>query len=109
MFGQPERQSACECERGDDASLGQALEMLNGEFVTEMINAPSNHIHMALKDKVDPAQIIRGLYVRGLSREPTESELEIHARYLSKHENVSVALEDICWAILNHNEFLFQH
>ncbi len=109
VFGQPERQSACECERSDDISLGQALEMLNGKLVTEMIFDESNHIHRALKDNVEPSQIIRDFYVRAFSREPTESEVKFHSQYIGNHGNASEALEDICWAVLNHNEFLFQH
>ena len=37
VFGQPERQTVCECERGDDSSLGQALELFNGKLMHGMI------------------------------------------------------------------------
>ncbi len=109
VFGQPERQSACECERSKDVSLGQALELLNGKLVSEMLTSQSNYIHSALKAGTDHGEILRLLYIRALSRPPTAEELAINLRYLIEHKDASQALEDICWAILNRNEFLFQH
>ena len=109
VFGQPERQSACECERSRDVSLGQALELLNGETVNEMITAKTNLVHQGLEAGVDSLELVKRLYRRALSREATEEELKVHADYIQSHQDKGQALEDTCWALLNRNEFLFQH
>ena len=109
VFGQPERQSACECERSRDVSLGQALELLNGETVNEMITAKTNLVHQGLEAGVDSLELVKRLYRRALSREATEEELKVHADYIQSHQDKGQAFEDTCWALLNRNEFLFQH
>lgn len=109
VFGQPERQSVCECDRGDDTSLGQALELLNGSFLQRMLEHPENRIHAALNAGRTPQEIVVDLYQRALSRRPSERELQTSLSYVESHADKSVALEDVCWAIINKDEFLFQH
>ncbi|MDA9857243.1 DUF1549 and DUF1553 domain-containing protein [Rubripirellula sp.] len=109
VFGQPERQSACECERAKDVSLGQALELLNGKTVHDMLTAKDNLLHRSLADGMEPAEVINHLYRRALARDATKAELEVHLRYIESHDEMSKAIEDTCWAIMNRNEFLFQH
>lgn len=109
VFGQPERQSACECERSRDVSLGQALELLNGTTVNGMLTAQNNLLHQMREAGLKPVEMIQRMYLRALSREATEEELQVHLSYIQTHQDVKQALEDTCWAILNRNEFLFQH
>ena len=109
VFGQPERQSACECERSDDVSLGQALELINGKLVADMLSDRSNTFHQQLDAGTDPNVIIESLYRRALCRSATEAEMKVHSNYLAQHEDVHRGMEDICWAIVNRTEFLFQH
>ncbi|MHC4877309.1 MAG: DUF1549 domain-containing protein [Planctomycetota bacterium] len=109
VFGQPERQSACECDRGDDSSLGQALELLNGNFINRQLTHPENRLHRELRDGKSTREIIVGLYRRALSRQPTDTELQVSLDYVASHADKSVALEDVCWAVVNKDEFLFQH
>ncbi len=109
VFGQPERQSACECERSDDVSLGQALELINGKLVADMLSDRSNTFHQQLSAGTDPTTIIESLYKRALCRSASAAEMKIHSDYLAQHQDIHLAMEDICWAILNRTEFLFQH
>lgn len=109
VFGQPERQSACECERSDDVSLGQALELINGKLVADMLSDRSNTFHQQLDAGIEPSTIIDSIYRRALCRSASEEEMKIHSDYLARHQDIHLAMEDICWAILNRTEFLFQH
>ena len=109
VFGQPERQSACECERSRDVSLGQALELLNGTTVNGMLTAENNLLHQMREGGLETTEMIQRLYLRALSRQATEEELQVHLSYIQTHQDLGQALEDTCWAILNRNEFLFQH
>ena len=55
-------------------------------------------------------EIIRTLYLTAVCRPPSEAELSASLAHIaSKPDQRVEALEDICWAILNTNEFLFQH
>ena len=109
VFGQPERQSVCECERGDETSLGQALELLNGEYLNKRLTAADNRFRKLLQASTPLDQIIRELYCAALCREPSQEELKAAVQYVSKATDRAVGLEDLCWAIVTKNEFLFQH
>jgi len=109
VFGQPERQTICECERGDDSSLGQALEMYNGRLLHGMITAGDGHLHRWIREKVGEEEIVKRLYLAALCRAPREQELALHLDYIRQAGNPQEALEDTLWIVLNKSEFLFQH
>jgi hypothetical protein len=109
VFGQPERQTICECERGDDSSLGQALELFNGKLMHGMITHKEGRLHKWIKDGVGDDEIVKRLYEAALSRPPIERELTLHREYLADAESRNQALEDTLWMVLNKSEFLFQH
>ena len=109
VFGQPERQTICECERGDDSSLGQALEMFNGKLVNDMITNQDSHLHRWIGEGLGDDEIIRRIYHSALSRAPTEPELAVHREYIAASNDHKQALEDTLWTVLNKGEFLFQH
>jgi hypothetical protein len=52
---------------------------------------------------------VENLHLSALSRFPNEKEQAIALTYLEKATDKGKALEDLCWAILNRNEFLFNH
>jgi hypothetical protein len=108
-FGQPERESACQCERSSEATLEQALQMLNGGTVQRKVQASGNRLHRLLKDKKSDAEILEELYLTALCRKPRPVEVERATRYLEGREDRVKALEDLLWAVLNTREFLFQH
>jgi len=109
VFGQPERQTICECERGDDSSLGQALEMYNGRLLHDMITAGDGHLHRWIGEKVGEEEIVKRLYLAALCRPPGAQELALHLEYIRQAKNPKEALEDTLWIVLNKSEFLFQH
>ena len=109
VFGQPERQTICECERGDDSSLGQALEMLNGKLVNDMITHKDGRLHRRIEDGLGDGEIVGKIYQFALSRPPSTRELTVHTEYIKASKDRATALEDTLWAVLNKSEFLFQH
>jgi hypothetical protein len=48
-------------------------------------------------------------YFAAFSRPATEEELTIAMQHVAKIGNRREGLEDVCWAVLNAKEFLFQH
>jgi hypothetical protein len=110
IFGQPERQTVCECERSGDSNLGQALQLYNGPLVHGKLRNENNRLRQLLASGKSHREIIESLYLAALCRKPNEDELKTLVAHLeSKPDAQAEALEDVCWAILNMNEFLFQH
>jgi hypothetical protein len=101
MFGRPPRDTGLESERNNNLTAAQALHLLN-----------SNHIRNKLKTGPGLPKIARGegefwnpnaienLYLAILSRQPTAEE---------KLTMMGRAEEEVAWALINTDEFLFRH
>ena len=76
LFGRPPRESACECERGDGLSLGQALSLVNGPTVAEAISDPQNSLSDLAEVVTSPEQLLEELYLSFLCRFPTAEEID---------------------------------
>ncbi len=110
VFGQPQRQMACECERSNESNLAQALQMINGPTVHNKLRDDSGRIKQLMDAGKPDEEIIRELYLSAVSREPNSEELSAAKQHITAAgENRRWALEDIGWAVLNTKEFLFQH
>jgi hypothetical protein len=111
VFGQPQADTACECERSQEANLAQSLHLLNSSEVQGKISNASGRSAILSndKDRTDE-QKIQELYRWVYSRNPDAEEMQIALGHLKKHEqNKKVAWEDIIWALINTKEFLFNH
>ena len=108
-FGRPARALACACERDSESNLGQALELIGGEAIETQLRAPEGLIARLVSGELASAAIIDEMFLATLSRSPSDAErAELVAR-LDSATNCHAAAEDILWALLNHQEFLFQH
>jgi hypothetical protein len=110
VFGQPPRSVACECERGSESTLEQALQLVGGRLVHDKIRAQDNRIGKLLNAGADDAGIVEDLFLAALGRLPDGSERSLALEALYRHPtNRRQAAEDLLWALINHPEFLFQH
>lgn len=103
-FGQPQRETACTCERQNSPTLLQALELLNGNVAQE---AAANGAAQYIKFSDD--QLIEELYLSALSRLPTAREIATAKSFLAKTPDRKTAITDLIWTVTNTREFLFQH
>lgn len=116
VFGRPEMDSACECERAEGASLAQTLHLLNSKGIQGKLGADSGRAAALAADqaRADEAKL-KELYYRAFARAPGPEELKIAIDYLDRKrgeggENAGRrAYEDILWALVNTKEFLFNH
>ena len=109
IFGQPERQTVCACERSTESNLGMAIQFFNGPLVYNKLRNEKNRFRELIAAKKTDEEIVESLYQAAVCRPPTKTEMEASLKHIKSKEDRILALEDVCWAILNTNEFLFQH
>ena len=110
VFGRPMAQSACECERSNDANLAQSLHLLNSKDVLGRISSDQGRAAQLARDaeRAD-AEKIHELYDWVFGRQPQAEELQFALEHLGRSPEKKLAYEDIVWALLNTKEFLFTH
>jgi hypothetical protein len=108
-FGQPAREAVCECEREGDVNLARALEIKNGDFVLGKIRSPGNRLGRLLNRKTPAADFLAELFLATLSRPPLDEESRTVLAHVEHAKEKRAAWEDVLWALLNSNEFLFRH
>lgn len=109
VFGQPQREMACQCERSSESNLSQALQMINGPVVHNKLRADNGRIATMLKENKSDEEIITAMYLAALARTPSAEEMAASKQHIANQQDRRQAMEDVGWAILNSKEFLFQH
>jgi hypothetical protein len=107
-FGRASRETVCSCEVKMEPNLGQALHLMNGENVHEKIKQ-GGVVAKLLEAKKTPPQVVDELYLRCLSRKPTDQEAAAINEQLAGVAEPRAVLEDVFWALLNSREFVFNH
>ncbi len=109
VFGQPQGDTACECERSQEANLAQSLHLLNSREVQDKVSRGRAKMLATEKDRPHEQRIAE-LYRWVYAREPQSDEMQIALAHIEKHkDNPQIAYEDILWALINTKEFLFNH
>ncbi|MGQ0636229.1 MAG: DUF1553 domain-containing protein [Planctomycetaceae bacterium] len=109
IFGQPQRELACQCERSSESNLSQALQMINGPVVHNKLRDAGGRIASLVAAGKTDEEIVRELYLAALSRPPIAAELEAAKKHIAESSDRELAMEDLGWVLLNSKEFLFQH
>jgi len=107
-FGKPARQQSCECERVTTPTLAQTFQLVSGPVLDSMLVAKQNSIGRWLAEGRSDSDIVRELYWSALSREPSDAEFRAASEKLSIAKDRRLVLEDLAWALVNSNEFLFR-
>jgi hypothetical protein len=112
VFGRPENESVCECERVQSSSLAQSLHLMNaGDIKAKLATADGRAERLSKSDKPREERI-QELYHVAFSREPSASEMSFAMEYLATNPAEPVSKErfqDLIWALINTKEFLFNH
>ena len=107
MFGRPDRETSCECERRSDVSLPQAMSLINGPTMGEAIADPEGRIAKALLAGASDRELVEELYLAALARKPSAEELDQAITYLGAKRGRASQAQDLLWALVNSNAFLF--
>lgn len=109
LFGRPPRDTPYERERYCELSMRQSLYFVNSDNLDAKV-AASGRLKRVIKEKQPDAKIVEEVFLAALSRFPTQAESKRLADYLAKNKKSrDQALRDVVWAVLNTNEFLFNH
>jgi hypothetical protein len=108
LFGKPERQLSCECERSGETTLAQTIELCGGDLIDQLLRDEKGRIATLLNREKSDGQIIDILYWSALSRAASAEESAAARAHVQRQPERRQGLEDVAWAILNSNEFLLR-
>lgn len=121
VFGRPEGESVCECERVQSSNLAQSLHMINASDIRGKLAHPTGRAEKWAKDPRSSEVKIKELYLLAFAREPRPDELKTALTYLAEsrvnaagqkldaHKAMHENYQDLIWAVLSTKEFLFNH
>ncbi|VTU02019.1 Ig-like domain-containing protein OS=Singulisphaera acidiphila (strain ATCC BAA-1392 / DSM 18658 / VKM B-2454 / MOB10) GN=Sinac_3078 PE=4 SV=1: Big_2: PSCyt2: PSD1 [Gemmataceae bacterium] len=116
--GRPQRISACECERVNEANLAAVLHMLNSDEVQGKITRAGGRADKlaSAADKRPDAEKVEELFLWVLCRKPTADDLKAALAHVEQQAaknptnpaaGMKTAYENITWALVNTKEFVF--
>lgn len=94
-----------------DGTIPQALMMMNGDLMQSALSdSKGGLLSQVLADnKLSTFDKVKRLYMATVGRIPSKSEFDRANRVLLKAKSATEAYQDLYWALLNSNEFIFNH
>ncbi|MCH8828076.1 MAG: DUF1553 domain-containing protein [Planctomycetes bacterium] len=109
IFGRPDREKTCDCERSNEPSVAQALYLINDEQVLSKLGDRKGRLQKLLKSVKDNRKLIVELYLTALSRFPSDNEIRLHVEHVARAPSREDGMKDVLWTLLNVREFVFIH
>ena len=110
LFGRPDRDSVCTCERREEPTLNQILHLINGGTIEAKVRSGESRLARLLKAESSPDAILEELFLAAYARAPRPDERErVLGSIAAAGDDPRGAWEDVLWAMFNSKEFLFQH
>lgn len=109
LFGRPQRESACECERSAEPSLSQSLFVMNNAFVLGKATSGKGYAARLGADKREDRVKLEELFMTVFARPPDSQELNDALGYLESENDKRKAYGNLLWALINTKEFMYVH
>jgi len=91
-----------------NGSIPQALMMMNGELIDAATNCkPGSLLHNVVQSKERDTRKIQQIYLAALCRIPNGRDVSAVKKLFNANRDPVVAYQDLFWALLNSNEFIF--
>lgn len=112
-FGRPDPNQDPPCERFPEATMTQALHLMNAPAIQSKLTndqaLPSKLAKQLDEEKVSSQQIIEELYLTVYNRPPSESEVGLVLPLLNDaNRNRQQTIEDLLWSLINTPEFVYE-
>ena len=107
LFGMSDREVLSQLEPKLEPTLTQALHVINSPYVNDKISANDNIINRLMESERTNEQAINDLYLRVLSRLPSDTEFAEANRYIAESPSRQEGFEDLLWALVSSRAFLF--
>jgi hypothetical protein len=111
-FGRNQRRITCECERSDEPSIIQVLNLNNGDTLNNKLAQKGSVVDRMIETHAGKdAELIESAYLACLARYPTDQEKTMLLKELSEatESEKRVTVEDFYWSLMTSREFLFNH
>lgn len=95
-----------------NGTIPQALMMMNSELIDKAVSAePGSFLYQLLGSSGSDTEKIQDLYVAALSRRASRGEISKAQKLIRAYPPNArlAAFQDLFWALLNSNEFIFVH
>ncbi|VTS08790.1 DUF1553 domain-containing protein [Tuwongella immobilis] len=111
VFGRPQRISACECERVNEANLAQSLHLLNSDEVQSKLSRGDGRADRLAKDKSkSDDEKIDELFLWVVGHKPSAKQKQMALEHLQQNpKDPKQAYENMIWALINSKAFLFNY
>jgi hypothetical protein len=86
--------------------IPQVLRLMNS---SELNNTSTVVARLLKANPTSPDKVIESLYLRSVSRTPTQAEVARARTYVATANDKTKAYGEVFWALLNSSEFLFNH
>ena len=107
LFGRSQREFLGNLAPKLEPTLTQALHLINAPYVQKKLRSRDGVLTRLLKTHHENRELITELYLRTLSRFPTEKELATAEAYLAESPKRREGSEDLLWALISSRAFLF--
>ncbi|HEX4131837.1 MAG TPA: DUF1549 and DUF1553 domain-containing protein [Pirellulales bacterium] len=100
---------------GEDATtfngtIPQALMMMNGQMIENTVSTDKGSFLRRLANSTKENEAVEILFLSALGRKPTSGDQAVaHSLIDGRSSNPVAGYQDLLWALLNSNEFIFIH
>lgn len=110
VFGRTPRSVACDCERSTEPTVSYKLYLMADTTLQQKLDPRRNRLKDLIRDKNRTDEsIIEELFLCTLSRFPTKDEMKLAKEHIASKGDRTKGLADTLWALINTNEFIFNH
>ena len=100
------------CERDHQPTVSQAMNLVSGETIQELVTSPGNVIAKLLEQQeLSQEERLQQIYVTAYARAPTPAEQTAILDLLRDADagQRKAVYQDVLWAIFNSKEFVYVH
>ncbi len=109
VFGRSPRTLTCDCERATEPTVAHKLYLMADPSLQAKLLGSKSRIRELASSKKSNEEILDEIFLGVVCRPPTAREREAALSYLTTRKDRASGISDVMWALINTNEFIFNH